>query len=175
MVSQWSYCSAGLNDRTRLSALFGNCVGLAVCAVGILLNASAFANQDLSRLSMPDEIHAIVRAGCMDCHSGDSAEADVRFDNFATLTLSAKLEVLNKAQDQIFFGLMPPETHQAIARANRVRGVVVVQPGQSIPDNQWNLDISATNRELYRGVLSLAGATVYRTTAPLMTESGWRV
>ncbi|MEO1619241.1 MAG: DUF1588 domain-containing protein, partial [Planctomycetota bacterium] len=42
-------------------------------------------------------------------HSGESAEAAVRFDNFSLLTLDAKLDLLNRAQDQVFFGLMPPE------------------------------------------------------------------
>ena len=101
------------------NAFFANGVILAVCAVGIWLNASAFAGQDLSRLSMPDEIHAIISSGCMDCHSSDSAEADIRFDNFATLTLNAKLEFLNKAQDQIFFGLMPPEDSGQLSNENR--------------------------------------------------------
>ena len=46
-----------------------------------------------------------------------------------------------------------PEFHEPIATANRVGGVVVVQAGQSLPDNQWNLDITAHNKRLYRGVV----------------------
>ena len=46
-----------------------------------------------------------------------------------------------------------PEVHEPIAKANGVRGVVVVQAGQSVPDNQWNLDITAHNKALYRGVV----------------------
>ena len=46
-----------------------------------------------------------------------------------------------------------PTVHEPIAVANRVRGVVVVQAGQSLPDNQWNLDITAHNKALYRGVV----------------------
>jgi len=45
------------------------------------------------------------------------------------------------------------EDHEPIAKANGVGGVVVVQAGQSIPDNQWNLDITADNKALYRGVV----------------------
>jgi len=71
--------------------------------------ASPSPGQEPSSLEIPEEIHAIIKSGCMDCHSGDSAEAGIRFDNFPTLTLNAKLEVLNRAQDQIFFELMPPE------------------------------------------------------------------
>lgn len=44
----------------------------------------------------------------MDCHSSDTAEGEVAFDEFTELSAGAQLELLNKAQDQIFFGLMPP-------------------------------------------------------------------
>ena len=46
-----------------------------------------------------------------------------------------------------------PRHHQEIARQNGVDGVVVVQAGQHLPDNQWNLDITAHNKSLYRGVV----------------------
>ena len=45
---------------------------------------------------------------CIECHGADTSEADVRFDSLAKLDLDARLELLNKAQDQLFFGLMPP-------------------------------------------------------------------
>lgn len=46
-----------------------------------------------------------------------------------------------------------PEDHEAIAKKNGVNGVVVVQAGQYLPDNQWNLDVTAHNKTLYRGVV----------------------
>ncbi len=46
-----------------------------------------------------------------------------------------------------------PKDHEVIARNNGVDGVVVVQAGQHLPDNQWNLDITAHNKSLYRGVV----------------------
>ena len=46
-----------------------------------------------------------------------------------------------------------PENHEAIAQKNGVNGVVVVQAGQHLPDNQWNLDVTAHNKALYRGVV----------------------
>lgn len=60
-------------------------------------------------LKMPDEIRGIVESACLDCHSGESAEAAVRFDQFETLTHAARIDLLNRAQDQLFFHLMPPE------------------------------------------------------------------
>lgn len=55
--------------------------------------------------------------------------------------------------DKVLYQSMLPPRHEPIAKANNVRGVVVVQAGQSLPDNQWNLEITAHNKELYRGVV----------------------
>lgn len=55
--------------------------------------------------------------------------------------------------DQVLYQSMLPPRHEPIAKANDVHGVVVVQAGQSLPDNQWNLDITAHNKDLYRGVV----------------------
>lgn len=72
-------------------------------------------------LRMPEDIQAIVASACVDCHSGESAEAAVRFDQFATLKHEARLDLLNRAQDQLFFGLMPPEDAAQPSVAERER------------------------------------------------------
>lgn len=46
-----------------------------------------------------------------------------------------------------------PKDHEAVAKANGVNGVVLVQAGQSLADNQWNLDVTAHNPQLYRGLV----------------------
>ena len=46
-----------------------------------------------------------------------------------------------------------PADHAPIAKDNGVTGVVIVQAGQHLPDNQWNLDITAHDPKLYRGVV----------------------
>jgi hypothetical protein len=79
---------------------------IGVCLVSL---PSLGWTQEASPLVIPENIQAIVTSRCMDCHSGESAEGSVRFDNFARLKLDAKLELLNRSQDQIFFGLMPPD------------------------------------------------------------------
>lgn len=58
-----------------------------------------------------------------------------------------------KKDDTILYRSFLPEHHEPIAKANGVTGVVLVQAGQSIPDNQWNLDITAHNKKLYRGIV----------------------
>ncbi len=50
--------------------------------------------------------------------------------------------------------------HESIAKVNGVSGIIVVQAGQSLPDNQWNLDITAHNPRLYRGVVGNFSETI---------------
>lgn len=70
-------------------------------------------------LSIPRDVQAIVQKYCGDCHSGDAPEADVNFSALTTLKLDARLELLNKAQDQLFFGLMPPAEAEQPGQAER--------------------------------------------------------
>lgn len=58
-----------------------------------------------------------------------------------------------KKDDKVLYRNFLPKDHETIAVANGVRGVVVIQAGQSLPDNQWNLDVTAHNKELYRGIV----------------------
>jgi L-fuconolactonase len=58
-----------------------------------------------------------------------------------------------KKDDPVLYRDFLPADHEAVAKANAVSGVVLVQAGQSLPDNQWNLDITAHNKKLYRGLV----------------------
>ncbi|WP_197454719.1 DUF1588 domain-containing protein [Stieleria varia] len=90
-----------------------------VSLAGLLaLNADATAD-DATPLRFPDNVRAIVSSHCMDCHEGDSAEAELRLDHFDSLSSDAKLELLNRVQDQLFFGLMPPPDAESLSIADR--------------------------------------------------------
>lgn len=58
--------------------------------------------------TVPTSIGTVLKQRCMDCHSTDSAEGEVRFNRLSDLALDERLALLNKAQEQLFFGLMPP-------------------------------------------------------------------
>ena len=88
--------------------------------IGVCLPIKAYANESAA-LKIPSEIQAIIDSACIDCHEGESAEAGVRFDQFATLNQSAKIDLLNRAQDQIFFELMPPEDSAQPSDSERER------------------------------------------------------
>lgn len=81
--------------------------------------------------------------------------AEERIDCHVHLWTLSRPEGLTwiKKDDPVLFKDMLPATHEPIAKAHGVTGVVLVQAGQSLPDNQWNLDVSAHNPKLYRGVV----------------------
>ena len=46
---------------------------------------------------------------CSECHNSETAEGEVRLDNLAGLSLVKQIDILNRAQEQVFFDLMPPQ------------------------------------------------------------------
>lgn len=76
--------------------------------IALAITSGLFVSQSWAQ-EMNRRVHDVLKSHCMDCHSGDSAEADVRFDDFDSLTLKPRLDLLNRAQNQLFFGLMPPQ------------------------------------------------------------------
>jgi len=87
-----------------------------------------------------------------------------------TLAQPAGLSWIKK-DDTVLFKDMLPATHEPVAKANGVTGVVLVQAGQSLPDNQWNLDVSAHNPKLYRGVVgNLSEVIGTEKFAPMLRE-----
>ena len=45
---------------------------------------------------------------CIDCHEDGSAKGEIRLDNLSELSLESRLDLLNKLQEQVHFGEMPP-------------------------------------------------------------------
>ena len=59
--------------------------------------------------AIPENVQSVMKNHCYRCHKENRTSGDVRLDNIETLGEKARLELLNKAQDQLFFHLMPPE------------------------------------------------------------------
>ena len=51
----------------------------------------------------------IMRTYCLDCHDSDVQKGKIRLDNFSKMTLNARLDLLNKVQEQLHFKEMPPK------------------------------------------------------------------
>ena len=56
---------------------------------------------------------------CFSCHDKETQKGDVRLDNLASLTLETRLDLLNRVQEQIFLGEMPPKKKKQPAEAER--------------------------------------------------------
>ena len=95
---------------------------------------------------VPGIAQSVFRSRFLDCHSGADAEGSVRFDNLAQIGNEARLKLLNKAQAQLFFELMPPADAEA-----------------------WNgrIDIAEA-----KGMAILAGMTVERWCSKAFYEAG---
>ena len=59
---------------------------------------------------MPAEqgVQQVMVEHCNDCHSADVQEANVRLDDFVSLDSARKESLLNRIEEQIFVGRMPP-------------------------------------------------------------------
>lgn len=85
----------------------------------LLSSSTVSANNAEVRFVVPTKAQSVITKHCFYCHSGDSSEGDVRFDNLAKLSTATRLGLLNKAQEQIFFGLMPPQDAEQLSNADR--------------------------------------------------------
>lgn len=69
-------------------------------------------------LTVSDATRTALDRYCVACHSGDEAAADVRLDGW-TGSRTSQLELLNRVQEQLFFGLMPPADADQPSAADR--------------------------------------------------------
>ncbi len=84
-----------------------------------LIASPLMAGDAAGTFVIPRDVQSVIAKQCLDCHAGESAEGDVMLDRLGKLKTEARLELLNRAQDQIFFGLMPPEDSQQPSELER--------------------------------------------------------
>jgi hypothetical protein len=70
---------------------------------------------------LPKDVQSVIENRCLDCHGGDTSEGDVRLDTLAMMSRDARLALLNRVQEQIFFGKMPPQDAKQPTAAQRER------------------------------------------------------
>lgn len=79
-----------------------------LCAL-ILVFALANVLQADDLLDVPKGIASLLENRCLDCHRGEAGEGDVQLDSLDKLDKNARLDLLNKVQEQVFLKRMPPE------------------------------------------------------------------
>ena len=59
-------------------------------------------------IAIPPQVSQALARYCVDCHGKETSEADIDFSKLSTLGTAEQLDWLNRVQDQLFFGTMPP-------------------------------------------------------------------
>ncbi len=55
------------------------------------------------------EVKNILQTYCYDCHDQETHKGDVRLDNLVSLSLDARLDLMNQIQEKVYFEEMPPK------------------------------------------------------------------
>ncbi|MFT5303964.1 MAG: hypothetical protein ACI814_004786, partial [Mariniblastus sp.] len=107
------------NTITLLPVLFGAVLAFALVesetnALAIPQDARARSNTDDANPPplanrTEKELHTFLTVHCSDCHNQDDQAGDTRLDNFAELGSQAKEEILNRIEEQVYLGQMPPD------------------------------------------------------------------
>ena len=63
----------------------------------------------VSAIAQPSKVNSFIQKYCADCHDEDTQKGKVRLDNLSSLSLDARLEMLNRVQEQIYIKEMPPK------------------------------------------------------------------
>ncbi len=74
-----------------------------------MLVAGNAAARAADGVSIPSNVNGVLTKFCSECHNSDTSEGNVSFAELSKQELTARLDVLGKAQEQIRFGLMPPK------------------------------------------------------------------
>ncbi|MDA1017473.1 MAG: DUF1588 domain-containing protein, partial [Planctomycetota bacterium] len=93
----------------------------AVVIASVIASAATGVAQDSSPFVVPNDIQSVLKRRCGECHGDAAKEGEIRFDRLAGLKLDERLELLNKAQEQLFIGLMPPDDSEQPTDAERTR------------------------------------------------------
>jgi len=73
----------------------------AIAVIGFVVGPAARGAE------MPPNVQAVLAKYCAECH-GEKPRGGARLDGLAALGPNERLDLLNKVQDQLFFGMMPP-------------------------------------------------------------------
>ena len=76
---------------------------LFVCASG------AFAAEKASPFTISPQATELLESYCFSCHDSESKKGDIQLDNLGALALKDRLDLLNRAQEQLFTKQMPPK------------------------------------------------------------------
>ena len=74
---------------------------------------------EIIELSPPPKLSGTLDKYCGACHVGDSAEQGFRIDQLTSIEKSLGIAILNQMNEQLHFGLMPPEDEEQLTEVER--------------------------------------------------------
>jgi mono/diheme cytochrome c family protein len=104
----WSCSVSKTSDRQAL--YFGLIIAIATL-LGPVVGRSYAANPpaDDDQLAIPPAVQNLFSSYCLTCHDADAMKGKVQLDNLSQLSVDARLELLNRVQEQVYSGEMPPK------------------------------------------------------------------
>lgn len=67
------------------------------------------AKEEEGDFHVPPTVNAFLGNYCLECHDGDVQKGDLRLDLLEEVSLTARLELLNKVHEQLYVEQMPPK------------------------------------------------------------------
>jgi hypothetical protein len=88
-------------------------ISLGACLLAVVIGVQWISAENEPRnvqpFTIPAAVESILNNHCVSCHNSEVKEGEIRFDNLTDLSNDDRLELLNKAQSQLFFDSMPPQ------------------------------------------------------------------
>ncbi|HCU86340.1 MAG TPA: hypothetical protein DGP39_02330, partial [Verrucomicrobiales bacterium] len=81
-------------------------------------SVAASAETDVN-FTVSQNATAVLEAHCLDCHDADTQKGEVRLDALGGMALEARLDLLNRVQEQLFLKAMPPNKKAQPSEAER--------------------------------------------------------
>lgn len=102
-----------MKDLFHVIHRMGATVSLLMFPSGLLHGATG------QELVVPEKIEFLLEDYCLQCHEDGLAKGDVRLDNIDGLELDARLDLLNRMQEQVFLKQMPPKKADPLSEEER--------------------------------------------------------
>ena len=67
------------------------------------------SSAEVSDFAIPAQTAVVMENYCFSCHDDDTQKGEIRLDQLGELSLVPRLELLNRMQEQLFLGEMPPK------------------------------------------------------------------
>lgn len=92
---------------------------LLAIVIGVQWSLAENEPKKAQHFTTPAGVESILKAHCLACHNSQINEGQIRFDNLSQLANDDRLDLLNKAQSQLFFDSMPPQDAKQLTAVGR--------------------------------------------------------